>query len=386
MRLLIHHHAAAFRDSQGIWVHAVIGRWAIDLAAHFSRIGLLLHETETKQPNQDQCVTNDNVFLETLGPPGRTWDRIQRIRRIKQKCRSLEGKYDQLVVRGITPRQRTVWQSVNVAAKAYLLVGSIKEPGEAPGSLRPLDVFYWLIGKHRQRELRGMLKSGRLLVNSFKTLEEVQDMYGIKGSFTPSNSISVKEFIPLRVRDLNSPVNILLCSRIEPKKGSMEAVKAVDILQKSGHDIQLDVVGPVVDHKFNEEVRSLINELKLTDQIVYWGQIPFGDDLFTFFRRADVFVLPSYTEGFPRVVWEAAASCCPVVTTAVGGIPRLFKHRHHGMLIPPRDHQALADSIAEVINDTDLRSKIVTNAYNLANEYTAEQCAKVFAETIKEGR
>jgi len=122
--------------------------------------------------------------------------------------------------------------------------------------------------------------------------------------------------------------------------------------------------------------------LNIHKQVIFHGRIPYGNKLFGYFQKADLFILPSYTEGFPHVIWEAAANCCPVIATKVGGIPSLFKHREHGILIPPKNPQALADSIIKLVNDEKLRIELVTNSYKLALEYTAESCAKKLTDLM----
>jgi glycosyltransferase involved in cell wall biosynthesis len=144
----------------------------------------------------------------------------------------------------------------------------------------------------------------------------------------------------------------------------------------------LDLLGPIVDQKFSKEAKVLIDTLNISDHIIFHGRIPYGEKLFNFYKNSDMCILPSYTEGFPHVIWEAAANCCPVITTSVGGIPSLIKHRHHGILISPKDFQTLADSIIELIDNENLRVEIITNAYKLAYEYTVENCAKRLAEAI----
>ena len=84
----------------------------------------------------------------------------------------------------------------------------------------------------------------------------------------------------------------------------------------------------------------------------------------------------------PAKIDPGAANCCPVITTSVGGIPSLIKHRHHGILISPKDSQILANSIIELIENENLRLEIITNAYKLAVEYTVENCTKRLAEAI----
>src|SRR5687768_4892209 len=73
---------------------------------------------------------------------------------------------------------------------------------------------------------------------------------------------------------------------------------------------------------------------------------------------ADVFALPSWTEGFPLVVLEAMALGRPVVATAVGGTPELVADGETGLLVPPRDVAALTASLKRVLDDEGLRRRL----------------------------
>ncbi len=384
MKLLVHHHAIAYKDSDGIWIHSTMGSWITHLADHFEEVGLLLHVTEDKKPVQDTCIINKNVVLHSLGPPGRMWDKVQRTLRIRKACAELDNKYDTLLIRGITPRQHIIWNNVKVTTckKYLLLVGSLLN-NITIINIRSLSDFYnYYMERYRRYELKNMLKNGELLVNSFVTQKEAVNILNIRSSFVPTNTISEKEFTSFNIKNIRNPLSLLFCGRIEIKKGIIEGISAVNILKKEGIDVQLDIVGPVEDQKFIKEAKVMIDELNINDRVTFHGMIPYGYKLFSFYKNADIFVIPSYTEGFPRVIWEAAANCCPVIATKVGGIPSLFKHREHGILIPPQNKYALADSIIKLINNTTLRSDIVTNAYKLANEYTVEKCTNRLSEII----
>lgn len=385
MKLLVHHHAVAHKNSDGIWIHSTMGKWINELALYFQNIGLLVHVTKNKIPKQDTCITNKNVILHSLGTPGIMWDKIQRTKRIRRVCHDLDNQYDSLLIRGITPRQYLIWNNIKVLKKYFLLVGS---PYYSIFffNLRSLSVAYhWYMERYRRIELRTMLKNGSLIVNALNMKQVANEVLNTDAVFVPTNTISEKQFSTFKVRKIGNPIRILFCGRIEVKKGIIEAIKAVSLLRKAGHHVQLDLVGPVVDQKFHQEINVLINELNVQNHIIFRGRVPYGDELFDFYRKSDIFILPSYTEGFPHVLWEAASSCCPVITTSVGGIPSFFKDRYHGVLIPPRDFEILADSIIELLSNNSLISEIVSNAYNLALEYTVEKCAKKLAEVIKTG-
>ena len=82
------------------------------------------------------------------------------------------------------------------------------------------------------------------------------------------------------------------------------------------------------------------------------------EDIAEILAAADVVVLPSLSEGFPFVLLEALAMGCPVVASQVNGVPELIEDHKTGLLVPPRDPQALATAIREVLSDSTAASKM----------------------------
>ncbi len=75
------------------------------------------------------------------------------------------------------------------------------------------------------------------------------------------------------------------------------------------------------------------------------------DDVIDWYAAADVMVLPSLSEGFPFAVLEALAMSCPVVATCVNGVPEIIEEGKTGVLVPPRNAQALEAAIRNVLRD-----------------------------------
>ncbi|MEK7110987.1 MAG: glycosyltransferase family 4 protein [Patescibacteria group bacterium] len=150
---------------------------------------------------------------------------------------------------------------------------------------------------------------------------------------------------------------------------------------------------PVKGFSILETALELVKkEIPQTELLVAGGDLP-SEDVLQMYRKADLFVLPSLSEGFPLTLLEAWAAKLPVVVTAVGDIPYLFKlgsfvnfpvnedvcETSLGYVIRPGSSQSLARGIIMAFNNNHL-AKLGENGYNLVKEYSWEKTAR---ETVK---
>jgi glycosyltransferase involved in cell wall biosynthesis len=379
--LLIHHHAVAFQDEhKDVHLPSFIGRWVNALAEHVDQIGLVLHTSGMRSSQQDEIIRKPNVKLWDLGPAGKTWDRIPRMRRLRHVCRQASLNADGLLIRGVTPRQMDVWNNVRVSRKAFLLVGSLLQTQPV---FKPTfwGVYEAVMRGWRRMEVLKMTRDDILLANSPDLVDELKRL-DRRASFVPTNSIWLNEFATFHVRAPSDPRTILFCGRVVPEKGIRELIHALARVNISRASV-LDIVGPV-DSLFRQELDHLANELGVIQNIRWHGHVRFGPELMSFYRKADAFVLPTYYEGFPHVIWEAAANCCPVIVSRVGGIPSLWRDGEHGMLIAPKSPDAIVQALETLFDHDALRTRLVEKAYTHARNFAVEACAIRLAATLRE--
>ena len=145
---------------------------------------------------------------------------------------------------------------------------------------------------------------------------------------------------------------VVLPARLLRDKGINEFVAAARQLRREGHTARFVLVGePDVDN-FASIERAKIDAWCQDGVIEHWG---FRQDMPEIFQSASLVCLPSYREGLPRVLLEAAACGRAIVTTDVPGCREVVTHGENGWLVPARDARALADALREALASPELR-------------------------------
>jgi glycosyltransferase involved in cell wall biosynthesis len=113
------------------------------------------------------------------------------------------------------------------------------------------------------------------------------------------------------------------------------------------------------------------DDLGLDVRIRFLGSVP-RDTVLRLFSAADASVLPSAWENFPHTVVEALAVGCPVIATAVGGVPEVVVDGENGLLVPAGDVKALAAAIARFFSEDGLRQRLAEAAARSVVGYSEE--------------
>lgn len=152
--------------------------------------------------------------------------------------------------------------------------------------------------------------------------------------------------------------HILCVGRLVAAKGQYVLVEAARRLAAEGRDFRVTIVGAGPEER---GLRAAIGEAGLEGRVTLVGALN-QDQVRRLYDEADAFVLPSFAEGIPVVLMEAMASGVPCITTRITGIPELIRGDDEGLLVAPSDADALAASIARLIDDPPLRAHIAAAA------------------------
>ena len=170
---------------------------------------------------------------------------------------------------------------------------------------------------------------------------------------------------------------VILASRLLWDKGVGEFVEAAQFLQRSGVRARFALVGDTDPGNPAAIPTRQLQQWRDEGGIEWWG---FRDDMPRVLSMAHVVCLPSYREGLPRVLIEAAACGRPIVTTDTPGCREIGRDGENGFLVPPRDSQALANALRTLVENPALRQTMGERGRAIAEqEFSSE---KVIGETL----
>jgi len=165
---------------------------------------------------------------------------------------------------------------------------------------------------------------------------------------------------PLDKRELwNIPdetQTIGIIARLEPQKAHYVLIDATRIIVDNNPDVHVIIAGKGTLH---DQLKSQVNDLGLNDHITFAGIVR---DIPAFLAMVDIITFSSDFEGLPIALLEAMAMASPVVSTRVGGIPNVIEDGINGILVPPREPEALANQLLTVLRDKNLQKALGQNA------------------------
>ena len=164
---------------------------------------------------------------------------------------------------------------------------------------------------------------------------------------------------------------ILYVGRIQARKNLSRLVECYALLRKQGLDAKLVLVG-----KKDWQAGQLLEKIKefgVQDSVIFPGFVPF-DDLPIFYNAAEVFVFPSFFEGFGLPVVESMASGVPTITSFGSSLEEVAGEG--ALLIDPRDTASMADALGKVLGDPGLQKDLIARGLKRSKSFTAGNLAE----------
>jgi len=292
-----------------------------------------------------------------------------------------------------------IWYSPNVACLwSYILARALDIPvvlfcGVDPGTALMIESRYKSIFKRILCKALALYskKIFSLMVTHIPTIVTGEDLFNRYKNKNPnlykifSTRVHIgeieKELIQQR-RHLRHNFNILTVTRIVPVKTLEYLIDAVAEIRNLKVNALLKIVGPLEDIDYFFFLQNKIKKLNLERVIQFVGAVSYKD-LIKFYREADVFVLPSVSEGTPKVIPEAMAKALPIVATRVGGIPEMVTNGREGILVNPKDTAGLARALQRLAQDKELKRKMSQASIKKSYQFTVEVQIQKLANIIK---
>ena len=167
-------------------------------------------------------------------------------------------------------------------------------------------------------------------------------------------------------------------------KGLDVLIQAMALMRDQVPGARLVIVGA---GQLETEYRPLVSRHGLTSCVIFAGNVP-DDELPKYYASSDILALPSKdrSEGFGLTILEANATGKPAIGTTVGGIPSVIRDGYNGLLVPPNDHNALAQTIKKALSDDDLLKRMGRNGRAFAEQHdwsiVAEQTENVYKRAL----
>lgn len=382
MKLAFYYHISAqYSQPQLIRMPGYLGVFVDALATCVETLYLVMHEEETQNLHYcDYTIQSKNIEFISLGKKTKAWHRTFFPKHILQSALQKIAHCDAMIVRSPTPLAPHFKKYLGQqTAIFYMIVGDYTEGAShlKSDTFRNRVIYQYL--KIVDSQFTKTLRGAKVLVNSLALYEKYTaiagSIYAIK-----TTTLSVNDFFQKADTCCDKKIKLLFTGRIDPAKGLFELVDALAELNKQTHTFELHIVGweQVAEKPVEKALIQKAQALQQQDNLFFHGKKTVGPELNAMYRMGDLYVLPSYHEGFPRTIWEAMANSLPVIATKVGGIPNSLKHREDAYLIDPKNVQQIVEAVHELVENKSLRLQLLHNGYELAKQNTLEvQCDKI---------
>ena len=233
---------------------------------------------------------------------------------------------------------------------------------------------------HKAAMLAVLDHADALLIGSKSFAEEVRQNHGTpltRFTIIPG-AVDVQRFSPGQLAgEAHEPLRVLYHGRVDARKGVLDLLEAWRQVPATAR-LVISGIGPDM-----EAVAAKIAELGLGDSVEQTGYVAYGD-VPEIYRSCDIFVSPTYAEGFSNTILEAMASGLPVVSTRAVGVVDCLRDNENGLLVEPGDVAALRHALTRMLTEPALRERLAATALREARDiYSWRTVSRLIVDTYE---
>ena len=375
----------AYVNGGEIYMQASSGRVADTLAMHYDKV-LICTRVVYGPPPASTELPLEAPNLQLIAQPfwDSSLDSLPHIFGIFRAYLRTCLKSDMIFVRGMCPYIGVLYLCAFLCQRpiCHWIVGNpvalLRTSKRNGRLLDTLAILYALQDRLATRVGR-WLTDGAFLCNG----RELAEVYrSPRTAAIVSSAIRESEFIRRSDTCQGTTIRILFVGYLRPEKGIEYLLDAVSRI-KIPQPWELYIVGPSDFPHYRRQLDAIVTSRGIRDRVFWAGYASYGVPLFDHLRKADLFVLPSLSEGTPHVLVEARANGLPCISTNVGGIPSSVTDGFDALLVPPKNSDALARAIERVIRDGELRRALIRNGLSSSRAHTLERFVSVVRDQFE---
>jgi glycosyltransferase involved in cell wall biosynthesis len=215
--------------------------------------------------------------------------------------------------------------------------------------------------------------AGRVIANSAGLRDLAHDFMPELDIGIVPNGVNTDEFRAASF-EMREPGRILCVSRLIERKGVQHLLEAMPAIVQEVANAKLTIVG---EGDLAEKLQRRSKSLRIQDRVEFLGHIPHSD-LPSWYRKAQLFVQPSYYEGMSNTVLEAMASGLPLIVSAEGGQEELM--RENSRIVPYGDPESLATAVIMTLSDATGMKAMSSRSREIALDYSWSTVAESYRQ------
>lgn len=369
--IAFYYHIPVYQANDKLFVPSFLGVFIDSLASSVGTLFLVMHEVSS-QNEADYILKSPNIKFVSLGLKTPAWHRMifhklilaEKLKEIKQ--------IDFFIVRSPSPLAPFFSRYFDFSKIVFMVVGDYAE-GRKQMEKKTLRSFL-INGLLKWNDYLFLyeMKRTAILVNSPALFQKYEPI-ALKTSQIKTTTLSEKDFYERLDTCQDRSVKLLFTGRIDLAKGLVELVSALADLNKTEIKYSLDIVGWEAqnDQPVQKQLLELAKQTGQETQLTFHGKMSVGEELNRMYRQSDIYIIPSYHEGFPRTIWESMANSCPVIASKVGSIPYFLKDGE-ALLIEPKNIDQIVEAVKNIVSNANLRQNLIKKGYEIAKTNTLE--------------